>query len=71
MELRLLLPELMSPQCETLVRPFAGKVVTDIHRLLQCIWKLEQMGESVLVYPDAENYIERKLFEERIVSKVE
>ncbi len=70
LELRLLLPEQLDPQCGKLVKPYAGKAITDVHRLLQCIWKLEQMGESVLVYPDAETYIERKLFQERIAARV-
>ncbi len=70
LELRMLLPEQLDPECGKLVKPHAGKAITDVHRLLQCIWKLEQMGESVLVYPDAETYIERKLFQERIAARV-
>lgn len=70
LELRLLLPEQLSTQCRELVKPFMDKSITDVHRLLQCVWKLEQMRESVLIYPDAENYIERKLFQERMSSIV-
>ncbi len=70
LELRMLLPETLSPECEKLVNSYRGESITDMHRLLRCIRKLEGMGESVLIYPDAEHYIERKLFQERIASRV-
>ncbi|MCY4264829.1 MAG: DEAD/DEAH box helicase [Gammaproteobacteria bacterium] len=70
LELRLLLPQKLAPQCKKIVKPIADKAITDLQSLLQCIRKLEQMGESVLVFPDAESYIERKLFQERITAKV-
>ena len=70
MELRLLLPQQLAPQIEKIVKPYRDKPVTDVHDLLRCIRKLEYMGESVSVYPDAESYIERKLFQERIASRV-
>ncbi len=70
LQLRMLLPEALSPECEKLVSSYREVPITDMHRLLRCIRKLEETGESVLIYPDAEHYIERKLFQERIASRV-
>ncbi|MYB34496.1 MAG: DEAD/DEAH box helicase [Gammaproteobacteria bacterium] len=70
LELRMLLPETLSPECEKLVNPYREESITDMHRLLRCIRKLEEIGESVVIYPDAEHYIERNLFQERIASRV-
>ncbi len=70
LELRMVMPEILSSERENLVSCYRDVPISDIHRFVRCIRKLEETGESVLIYPDAEHYIERKLFQERIASRV-
>jgi len=71
LELRMLLPECLPTQIESLVRPFRDRPVDNIHSLLLTIRRLEGQGTSVTVYPDAEEYIDQQLLGERIVRRVE
>src|SRR5439155_12702021 len=44
--------------------------VDDVAALVRRIEKLERDGHDVVVYPDAEEHIQRRLFEQRIASLV-
>ncbi len=70
-ELLMLLPEGLSPEIESLVRPFRDRPVDNIHSLFLTIRRLEGQGMSVTVYPDAEEYIDQRLLGERIARRVE
>ena len=69
--LRLLSPEKISPQAARIVQPFRNRPIEDVHELLRCVARLEALGEEVIVYPDAEQYIQQRLFQERIRALVE
>ncbi|MCH7748202.1 MAG: DEAD/DEAH box helicase [Acidobacteria bacterium] len=69
-ELRLLLPERLDREAERIVRPLRDRAITDIHDLLLRIRRLEQSGRDVTIYPDAEEYIQQRLFQERIEQTV-
>jgi len=67
-ELRLLLPEEMDSAVTRLVRPIRDRAIDDVHDLLRRVHKLESQGCNVIIYPDAEEFIERRLFLDRMAS---
>jgi len=70
LELRLLVPENLDQQAMALLRPFKGKPVKDVRSLVDCIKNLQNHGHDVTVYPDAEEYINKELYYERVKKKV-
>ncbi len=70
LELRLLLPEELDRSTEAIVRPIRDRPIDDVHDLLARVRKLTASGHDVTIYPDAEEYIHRRLFAERIASKM-
>ena len=70
-ELRLLIPEDLDEATVELLKPIANKPIIDIHELLVRLRKLEQSGQEVNIYPDAEAYIEKRLFRQHLGKLVE
>ncbi len=70
LELRLLLPNRFDESIEAIVRPIRDRAIQDVHDLLKRVRKLTALGHDVTIYPDAEEHIQRRLFAERIASKV-
>lgn len=66
MELRLLLPKGLDADVWNMLSPFKGKSIEDPRDLLRRIRQVEQMGTLVTIYPDAEEYIQQRLFQERM-----
>lgn len=67
-ELRLLVPDELDKDSSRIVRPIRDVAIDDVRDLVRRIQKLESNGCEVLIYPDAEEYIERRLFLDRIAS---
>lgn len=70
LELRLLLPERLDEKTSAIVRPIRDRSIADLPDLLKRIRELEAQGISVTVYPDAEEYIETRLQQQRIAATV-
>lgn len=68
LELRLLLPERIDDAAARIVRPIRNRPIVDPDDLLNRIRRLEAAGHSVTVYPDAEEYIQTRLMQERIAA---
>lgn len=68
--LKMLIPESLDQDVLKLLSPFTGKGIENIKGLIACIRRVEGSGTPVVVYPDAEEYINRKLFQERISEEV-
>jgi superfamily II DNA or RNA helicase len=66
LELRLVAPPGLNGEASDLLDPIAGRHVADLHDLLQRVARTEQLGHDVTIYPDAEEFINRGLFQERI-----
>jgi len=66
MELRMIVPDNLPDLAKALVRPIESRAVTDLTDLLSRIRRLEAMGHEVLLYPDAEEYINDALMRERL-----
>lgn len=69
-ELRLLVPEKLSAEAARLSAPFKNKPIADARKLLNALRGLEKLGIDVLVYPDAEAYINTVIYGERVREKI-
>ncbi|MFO8084778.1 MAG: DEAD/DEAH box helicase [Desulfobacterales bacterium] len=70
LELRLLVPERLDSQVTKLLKPFREKGVQDVRDLVDRIGNIENLGFPVTIYPDAEEYINKVLYLERVRKKV-
>ncbi len=70
LELRLLLPERLDDAGRRIVRPIRDRAIQSIPDLLERVSKLEALGHDVTIYPDAEEYINQRLFQDRISATV-
>jgi superfamily II DNA or RNA helicase len=70
LELRVLAPPLRDPGVRRLLEPLLGRPIDDVRDLLGRIRRVEAAGRDVLIYPDAEEHIQERLFGERIASIV-
>jgi SNF2 family DNA or RNA helicase len=71
LELHLLCPKELESRVEKLVRPFKDKPITEVRQLMAHIREIEKAGADVTVYPDAAEYIDAVLYQQRIKEKVE
>ncbi len=69
--LRFGVPEKLDKQAEQIIKPLAARDIDDVHDLVGRLTKLERLGQKVTIYPDAEEFIQRRLFQGRIQSLVE
>lgn len=69
-ELRMLTQESLDRQAMMLIRPVMNKPIIKVKDFLQRIKELGRLGHDVTVYPDAEQYINRTLYLDRIRDKV-
>lgn len=69
-ELRLLVPDHLDAAVARIVKPIRDTPIDDVHELLRCVQKLSSRGCDVTMYPDAEEYIDRRLLLDRIKSVV-
>ncbi len=63
-------PDQMTDAQAAVVAPLVHQPVEDVDALLKCLRRLEVMGASVIVYPDAEEMIQSRLLKERLSSSV-
>jgi len=70
LSLGILLPDPLDPIVSAQLLPLKGKSIEDIRDLLRRIRRVEAEGGSVTLYPDAEEYINRRLFEEHMTTEI-
>ena len=70
-ELRLLLPQKQDKALQKIISPISNKAIGNMHDLLNRLQRIERMGHSIHIYPDAEEYIQQRLFQERIKASVD
>ena len=68
--LRLAIPDRLPDEATRIVKPLVGRDIEDVRDLVQRLTKLERIGHRVNVYPDAEEFISHRLFQEQIKSRV-
>jgi superfamily II DNA or RNA helicase len=69
-ELRLLRPERLQPELERIVRPIQGKAIDDEQDLVQRLRRIERLGHDVVVYPDADEELQARLFRKHVADLV-
>jgi hypothetical protein len=69
-ELRLLVPENLDRRLMMIIRPVMNRPIKNVKDLLERIKEAEKLGHEVTIYPDAEEYINRALYIDRIRDKV-
>ncbi len=69
-ELRILVPDSLDPRTMALLRPLINTPIKNIKDLLQRIKEVDRLDHEVTIYPDAEEYINRVLYLERIRDRV-
>jgi superfamily II DNA or RNA helicase len=70
LELRLLIPEKIDNQAMTVISPLKNSHIKDVRDLLERIRTIEEFGCTVTIYPDAEEYINKTLYRERVKNKM-
>jgi len=70
-ELRVSIPAELARDAHAVVSPLLGRPVPNVRDLVQRMARLERLGHAVTVYPDAEEYIQRRLFLDRIRDRVD
>jgi superfamily II DNA or RNA helicase len=68
--LRLRLPDRPDPELVKTIGKLAEGPIDDVQRLVACIKRLEQLGHGVTVYPDAEELIQRRLFDRHMADRM-
>ncbi len=66
----MLVPENLDRRIMMLIRPLMNKPIRDVKQLLQRIKEVGRLGHDVTIYPDAEEYINRALYLDRIQNRV-
>ncbi len=69
-ELFLLRPAKLEPEIERLVRSIDGRPIEDEQDLVQRLRRIEQLGSDVVVYPDAEEHLQSRLFRRQVADLV-
>jgi len=70
LELHMLLPKRLDENSASIVEKLRDQPIDDVHDLLKRIRHLDRLGRTVTIYPDAEEYIQQRLFEEQISEHV-
>ena len=70
LQLRLQLPKVLDTRTKRALGPGRERPIDDVLDLLKRIQKLGRMGVEVTVYPDAEEYIQQRLFQHHIEDRV-
>lgn len=65
--LRLLAPERLDEESSAIIAPLRGKAIEDLPDLLRRITKLQKAGRDVLIYPDAEEFIQQRMAQKRLL----
>jgi superfamily II DNA or RNA helicase len=68
--LRFLLPDKMDDTVAKIVGPFEDKPIEDLHDLMARLVKLQKLGHDVTVYPDAEEFIQQQLVQDRVTERM-
>jgi len=65
-ELRLTVPDALSAKVAAEIAPLRDRAIDDMAELMSRLKRLDDLGSAVHLYPDAEEWIEQRLFERRI-----
>jgi len=69
-ELRLMTPPRLSAEVADIVKPLRDRPIAEVGDLVRRISRLAALGHDVLIYPDAEEFIEQRLHQTRVQTLV-
>lgn len=64
--LRVAAPRKLSDESTKVLRPVLDRDLHDARDLVKRLTRLDRLGQAVTVYPDAEEFIQRRLFQQRV-----
>src|SRR5262249_50666899 len=67
--LRLATPERLDDEAAKIIEPLRDRAIENLHDLMQRMAKLQKLEQEVAVYPDAEEFIQQRLTQERMREK--
>lgn len=70
LELRLLIPSGLQDEARELLAPFVGNAIHDVAGLIATLGAVQELCESVIIYPDAEEHIREELFKNSMAARI-
>ena len=70
LQLGMLIPDNLAPEVSKHLKPFMDRAIQNVKDLIRCIRRVESLDVPVTVYPDAEEFINQKLFQQRMAEAV-
>lgn len=70
LQLRVLLPAKLDAEADSIIGPLRDQPVDDLHDLLKRVRHLERSGHQITIYPDAEEFIQQRLFQDAISERI-
>jgi len=70
MTLHLQLPEKADPEMVNLAGQLVDRPIDDARKLVEFVGQMQRLGRNVTVYPDAEELIQRRLFQQRMAKRM-
>ncbi len=67
--LRLAVPEKIDEETAAIIEPLCDRPIDNMHDLVQRLTKLQRLGQEVAVYPDADEFIQQRLMQDRMREK--
>jgi hypothetical protein len=64
--LRLLVPDRLDEQASRIISPLRDRAIEDLHDLLHRLAQLQRLGHEIMIYPDAEEFIEQRTSQHRL-----
>ncbi len=64
--LRLLVPDRLDSAAAALVAPLRDRAIENLPALLKLLAKLQQLGYDVVIYPDAEEFVQQRMAQSRL-----
>ncbi len=69
-ELWLETPARTTDEVRKVIEPLQGRAIDNLADLMRRIKQLQKLGHEVLIYPDAEEFIQQRLFQSRIEARI-
>ncbi len=70
LQLGILTPDNVSPAVAKHLAAYRDKPIHNVQKLIRSVRKVENLGTTVTIYPDAEEFINQKLFAEHVAETV-
>ena len=64
--LRLLKPDRLSDEAAAIVAPISDRAIDDLPDLVKRLARLQKLEQEIVIYPDAEEFIQQRLFQDRM-----